>query len=56
MSDDGDGAGESGPAPLPEPLPRVGIKVPSLKKYTGDGEDLRPVAFDRWYNSVQLYL
>ena len=58
MSDHGEGAGE--PAPIPAPisdsLPRLSIKVPSPKKFTGEGEDLKPEAFDRWYNSVQLYL
>jgi len=34
----------------------LSIKVPSSKKFTGDGEDLKPEVFDRWYNSVQLYL
>jgi len=56
MSDHGEGAGGPGPEPVPEPLPRLCIKVPSPKKFTGDGEDLKPEAFDRWYNSVQLYL
>jgi len=56
MSDHGEGAGGSGPEPVPEPLPRLSIKVPSSKKFTDDGEDLKPEAFDRWYNSVQLYL
>jgi len=32
------------------------MKVPSPKKFTGDGEDVTREAFDRWYNSVQLYL
>jgi len=56
MSDHGEGAGGPGPEPVPEPLPRLSIKVPSPKQFTGDGEDLKPEAFDRWYNSVQLYL
>jgi len=56
MSDHGEGAGGPGHEPVPEPLPRLSIKVPSPKKLTGDGEDLKPEAFDRWYNSVQLYL
>ena len=58
MSDHGEGAG--GPAPIPAPvpdsLPQLSIKVPSPKKFTGEGEDLKPEAFERWYNSVQLYL
>jgi len=37
-------------------LPRLSIKAPSPKELTGDGEDLKPEAFNRWYNSVQLYL
>jgi len=56
MFDHGEGTGGSAPAPVPEPLPRLSIKVPSPKKFTGDGEDLKPEAFDRWYNLVQLYL
>jgi len=56
MSDHGEGAGGPGPEPVPEPLPRLSIKVPSPKRFTGDGEELKPEAFDRWYNSVQLYL
>jgi len=56
MSDHGEGAGGPGPEPVPEPLPRLSIKVPSPKKFRGDGEDLKPEVFDRWYNSVQLYL
>ena len=55
MSNQGDGAGgaEDAPAPVPEALPRLSIKVPSPKKFTGEAEDLKPEAFDRWYNSVQ---
>ena len=56
MSDHGDGAGGLGPAPVPEHLPRLSVTIPSPKKFTGDGEDLKPAAFDRWYTSVQLYL
>jgi len=56
MSDHGEGAGGQGPAPVPEPLPRLSIKVPSPKKFTDDGEELKPETFDRWHNSVQLYL
>ena len=58
MSDHGEGAGEPAPipAPVPDSLPRLSIKVPSPKKFTGEGEDLKPEAFDRWYNSVQLCL
>ena len=58
MSDHGEGAGEPAPipAPVPDSLPRLSIKVPSPKKFTGDGEDLKPEAFDRWLNSVQHYL
>ena len=58
MSDHGEGTGE--PAPIPAPvsdsLPRLSIKVLSPRKFPGEGEDLKPEAFDRWYNSVQLYL
>ena len=57
MSQHGEAGGEEGtPAPVPEALPRLSIKVPSPKKFTGEAEDLKPEAFDRWYNSVQLYL
>jgi len=56
MSDHGEGAGGPAPEPVPEPLPRLSNKLPSPKKFTGDGEDLKPEAHDRWYNSVQLYL
>ena len=27
-----------------------------LTRFAGEGEDLKPEAFDRWYNSVRLYL
>jgi len=47
MSDHGEGAGGPGPEPVAEPLPRRSIKVLSPKKFTGDGEDLKPEAFDR---------
>ena len=49
MSDHGEGAGEpaSIPAPVPDSLPRLSIKVPSPQKFTGEGEDLKPEAFDR---------
>ena len=58
MSNQGDEAGGAGgtPAPVPEALPRLSIKVLSPKKFTGEAEDLKPEVFDRWYNSVQLYL
>ena len=58
MSDHAEGAREPAPipAPVPDSLPQLSIKVPSPKKFTGEGEDLKPEAFDRWYNSVQLYL
>ena len=58
MSNPGGEAGgaEGPPAPVPEALTRLTIKVPSPKKFTGDAEDLKPEAFDRWYNSVHLYL
>ena len=56
LSDHGEGAGGPHPAPVPEPLPRLSIKVPSPKKFTSDAEDLKPEAFDIWYNCVQLYL
>ena len=53
----GEAGGEEGtPAPVPEALPRLSIKVPSPEKFTGEAEDLKPEAFHRWYNSVQLYL
>ena len=57
MSGHAEGAGEPAPipAPVPDLLPRLSIKVPSLKKFTGEGEDLKAEAFHRWYNSVQLY-
>jgi len=54
---------QAGPAdPVEEPRPdpgttvKLSIKVPIPKKFTGEGEDLKPEAFDRWYNAVQLYL
>jgi len=56
MSDHGEGAGGSGPAPVLESLPRLSIKIPLPKKFTGDSEDLKPEAFNTWYNLVQLYL
>ena len=58
MSNPGGEAGreEGTPAPVPEALPRLSIKVPSPKKFTGKAEDLMPKAFDRCYNPVQLYL
>ena len=54
--DDEAGGAGSTPAPVPEFLPRLSIKVPSPKKLTGEAEDLKSEGFDRWYNSVQLYL
>jgi len=56
MSDHGEGPGGPCPAPVPESLPRLSIKVPSTKEFTAHGEDLKPEAFDGWYNSVELYL
>jgi len=56
MSDHGEAAAGSAPAPVSEPLPRFSIKVLLPKKFTGDGEDLKPEAFNKWYNSGQLYL
>jgi len=56
MSDHGKCASGPCPIPVPEPPPRPSIKVPSPKKFTGDGDDLKLQVFDRWYNSVQLYL
>jgi len=56
LSDHREGAGGPGPPPVREPLPRVSIKVPSPKKLTRVGEDLKPKAFNGWSNSVQLYL
>ena len=58
MSDHGEGAAGSVAAspPVPESLPKLCIKVPSPKTFTGDGEDLMPEAFPRWYPSVQLFL
>jgi len=44
------------PLPLRQLIFLHSIKVPSPKKFTGDGEDLKPEAFDRWYKSVQFYL
>src|ERR1700712_1397985 len=51
---------QGGPSnPQAEPVvastPRLSIRIPSPKKFTGDGENLKPEAFDRWYNAVQLY-
>jgi len=46
MSDHGGGAGGSVPEPVPELLPRLSIKGPSPKNFTGNGEDLKPEAFD----------
>ena len=43
----GEACGEEGtPAPVPEPLLWLSIKVPSPKKFTGEAEDLKPEAFD----------
>ena len=49
MSDQGKGTGElaSIPAPVCDPLPRLGIKVLLPKRFTGRGKDLKPEAFDR---------
>ena len=35
---------------------RINFTPPAPTKFTGEGEDLKPKAFDRWYNSVWLYL
>ena len=58
MSDHGKGDGEPAPipAPVPDSLPQRSIKVPSPKKFTSEGEELKPEVFDRWSNSVHLYL
>jgi len=56
MSNHSEGASGSAPVLVPEPLPRLGIKVPSAKKFTGNAKDLKPETFNTWYNSVQLYL
>jgi len=56
MSDHGEAAGRPGHVPVPQLLTRLSPQVPSPKKFTGDGEDLKPEAFDLWYTSVQLYL
>jgi len=48
ISDHGEGAGGLAPAPVQEPLPRLSIKVPSPKKFTCYGEDLKLEVFDRW--------
>jgi len=55
MSDQSKSGGGSALTTVPESLPRLSIKVPSPRKFTGNGEDLKAETFDRWYNSVQLY-
>ena len=48
LSDQEGGAGgvEDASAPVPEALPRLSIKVPSPKQFTGEVADLKPEAFD----------
>jgi len=56
MSAHDEGAGGLAPVPVTGPVPRLSIKVPSQRKFTGDGEDLKREGFDGWYSLVQLYL
>ena len=58
-SDSEDNKSEEAQPPQADPLAitaRISFTPPAPAKFTGEGEDLKPEAFDRWYNSVQLYL
>jgi predicted aspartyl protease len=46
----------AGPRADPTVTAKMSLKIPTPKKFSGEGDDLKPEAFDRWYNSVQLYL
>jgi hypothetical protein len=37
-------------------MAKLSAKIPTPKTYSGEGEDLKPEAFDRWYHAVRLYL
>ena len=49
-------AGPSHTRPEATVTAKMSFKPPSPNRFTGEGEDLKPEAFDRWYNSVRLYL
>jgi hypothetical protein len=34
---------------------RLAVHLLMLARFTGEGEDLKPEAFDRWYAAVRLY-
>jgi hypothetical protein len=56
MSGEGEGSGSvPPPPPLPQPS-RLAVHLPTPALFTGEGEDLKPEAFDRWYAAVRLYL
>ena len=44
------------PANSPAITARISFTPPASTNFTGEGEDLKLEAFDRWYNSVRLYL
>ena len=47
------------PRPLGPPdgaMARLSIKIPTPTAFSGEGEDLKPEAFDRWYKSTRNYL
>ena len=47
---------EAQPAPVNPPAVTIRFAPPAPSRFTGEGDDLKPEAFDRWYNSVRLYL
>ena len=47
---------EAQPAPVNPLAVTIHFAPPAPSRFTGEGEDLKPEAFDRWYNTVRLFL
>ena len=44
------------PGPVNPPAVTIRFAPPAPSRFTAEGEDLKPEVFDRWYNTVRLYL